>query len=102
MLSPRNSPENSLFYEPLAKIPKAVLARVERLFSFVLEAMRSLFRQLVAAASPSSAVFDHAAAMPSKLGYGAIQYYAVRRMIVNRCHTPHRETRPPAAAPATR
>jgi hypothetical protein len=52
--------------EPLAKIPEAVLARVDLLFSFVLEAMRSLFRQLVAAASPWSAVFDHIATLPSE------------------------------------
>jgi hypothetical protein len=53
-------------YEPLAKFPKAVLALVSLLFSFVLEAMRSLFQQLVAAASPWSAVFDHAATIPSE------------------------------------
>ena len=52
--------------EPLAKFPKAVLALVSLLFSFVLEAMRSLFQQLVAAASPWSAVFDHAATIPSE------------------------------------
>ena len=44
-----------------------VLAGVELLFPFVLEAMRSLFRQLVLAASPWSAVFDRAATMPSEL-----------------------------------
>ena len=60
------SSDNPITIEPLAKFPKAVLALVSLLFSFVLEAMRTLFQQLVEAASPCSADFDHAATIPSE------------------------------------
>jgi hypothetical protein len=60
----RNNKSNFLGF--LQKSPKAVLALVELLFSFVLEAIRSLFQQWVAAASSWSVVFDPAATMPSE------------------------------------
>jgi hypothetical protein len=58
--------KRSIYRSLLQNSAKAVLALVELLSSLVLEAMRSLFRQWVASASPWFAVFDHAATIPSE------------------------------------
>jgi hypothetical protein len=47
-------------------------------FSLDLEAMRSLFQQFVAAASPLSTIFDHAATIPSEFA----RVFSFRKVIL--------------------